>query len=102
MRAQMTALLPLLLIIIAGGGLPAWADDDHERAWRAVQSGRALPLVEILQRLEGRIGGDVIEVEFEREDGRYVYEFTVITPSGRVREITVDALSAEILEIEDD
>ena len=101
MRTRMTALLALLLIV-AGGGLPATADDDHERAWRAVQSGRALPLTEVLQRLGGRLGGDGIEVEFEREAGRYVYEFTVITPAGRVREITVDALSAEILEIEDD
>lgn len=92
----------VLALMAAGCGTQAWADDDHERARRAVQSGRALPLAEILQRLDGRLGGEVIEVEFEREDGRYVYEFKVITPAGRLREIYVDALSAEILEIEDD
>lgn len=95
-------ILLALAMLAAGHGIQAWADDDHERARRAVEAGRALPLAEILQRLDGRLGGDIIEVEFEREDGHYVYEFKVITPSGRLREISVDALSAEILEIEDD
>lgn len=100
-RARLALILALVLIG-AGGSTPAWAgDDDHEEARRAVQSGQALPLAEILQRLDDRLGGDIIEVEFEREDDRYVYEFTVITPSGRLLEIYVDALSAAIVEIDD-
>lgn len=92
----------VLAVLAAGHATPACAGDDHERARRAVESGQALPLAEILRRLGGRLGGEIIEVELEREDGRYVYEFKVITPAGRVREVEVDALSAEILEIEDD
>jgi uncharacterized membrane protein YkoI len=95
--------LLLVLALIFAGGLPARADDndDHEEARRAVQSGQALPLAEILRRLDGSLGGDIIEVEFDEEHGHYVYEFTVITPSGRLLEIEVDALSARILEIDD-
>jgi uncharacterized membrane protein YkoI len=101
LRTRVTILLVLAFMAV-GSGTQAWADDDHERAWRAVQSGRALPLAEILQRVGGRLGGEIIAVEFEREDGRYVYEFKIITPSGRLQEVYVDALSAEILKIEDD
>lgn len=101
LRARLALVLALVLIG-AGAAAPAWADDDdHEEAWRAVQAGRALPLAEILRRLDGRLGGDIIEVEFEEDDDRYVYEFTVITPSGRLLEIEVDALTAAILEIDD-
>ncbi|MEE4296333.1 MAG: PepSY domain-containing protein [Wenzhouxiangella sp.] len=85
------------------GPLPVLADDedDHEEAWRAVKARQALPLAEILREVNGRLGGDIIEVELEREDGRYVYEFKVITSAGQLLEIYVDALSAEILEIDD-
>jgi hypothetical protein len=37
-----------------------------------------------------------------REDGRYVYEFKVVGSDGRLREVHIDALSAEILKVEDD
>ena len=103
-----TALLLALALTGAAGGL-ARADDrkdghdrDHERARRALEEGRARPLAEILEALRGRLDGEVIGVEFDREDGRYVYEFTVVGPDGRLREVEVDALSAEILKVEDD
>ena len=50
----------------------------------------------------GTGGGDIIEIEFEHDDGRYVYELEIINPSGRVVEVKVDARTAEILEREED
>lgn len=94
----------------AGAGL-AQADDhdddehegrDHERARRALEEGRARPLAEILAGVRGRLGGEVIGVELESRKGRYIYEFKVISPHGRLREVYVDALTAEILKIGDD
>ena len=38
----------------------------------------------------------------DHKDGRYVYEFKVVGSDGRLREVEVDALSAEILKVEDD
>lgn len=103
-RATMLA----LALLLAGGGL-AFPDDgqdrdehDHDEARRAVEEGRVRPLAEILAELAGQLGGKVVGIEFERKNERYVYEFKVITAAGRLREIRVDAASAEILDSEDD
>ena len=77
-------------------------DRDHDRARRALAEGRARPLAEVLERVRDRLGGEVVGVEFERKNGRYVYEFKVVTPAGRLREVYVDAATAEILKSEDD
>jgi uncharacterized membrane protein YkoI len=83
---------------------PSWADRDrdHDRARQAVEDGEALPLVEILGRVRSQLGGDVVHVSFEREQGRWVYEFKVIAPGGQLTEVHVDAASAEVLEREPD
>ena len=80
----------------------SWSDDDHERAREALRRGEILSLSEILKTLGDELGGDVIEVEFEREDGLFVYEFKIVTPDGRVEEVYVDAATAEIVAREDD
>ncbi|HEX7072693.1 MAG TPA: PepSY domain-containing protein [Hyphomicrobiaceae bacterium] len=115
MRTELDRRTLLLALAALGTGSPALArgDDDrshrkrssrhdHEQARRALEEGRARPLADILAEVRPRLGGEVIDVEFEREDGRYVYEFKVITPAGQLREIEVDALTAEILKDEAD
>lgn len=76
--------------------------DDHERARRAVVTDKVRPLADILSKVRPSLPGRIIGTEFEEDDGRYVYEFKVISPSGRVREIYVDAASGAILSEEDD
>jgi uncharacterized membrane protein YkoI len=98
--------------LLAGGGA-AHADDDnkgddegdeddHDRARRALEEGQARPLNEILAIVEGELGGRIVRVELERRRGRYIYEFRVITPSGELGEVYVDAMSAEILKRDGD
>jgi uncharacterized membrane protein YkoI len=101
--------LLLGLALACAGGAKAYADErdeegrhDHDRAHRALLEGRARPLAEILDRVVGEVGGEVVGVDFERKQGRYVYELKVITTAGRLREVYVDAMTAEILESEDD
>jgi uncharacterized membrane protein YkoI len=96
-------------LLVAGplvlGAAAAWADDedeDHDRAMEALQQGRVRPLAEILAEVGPDLGGHVVDVEFDDEDGTYVYEFTVVTDAGRVRKVYVDATSGQILEFEDD
>jgi uncharacterized membrane protein YkoI len=92
----------LLLSSAVGGAALAdddEGDDDHERAFNAVESGRARPLAEILNSVRPHIQGEVVGVEFENFEERYVYEFKVVSPSGQLREIYVDALTAEILRV---
>lgn len=106
---QTTIILALVLALLIGGAGVAHSDDDdddddhdHELALRALEDGHARPLAEILELARGRLGGEVVGVEFKRENARYVYEFKIITGSGKLREVYVDAATAEVLKSEDD
>ena len=90
--------LAVVLSLIAG---PALADrDDHDRARRALEAGEVLPLSEILAAVEAAQPGRLIEVELERDDGRWVYELELVAPDGRILEIEIDAATADILDID--
>ena len=83
--------------------LPARAGvDDYEAARGALERGEVLPLVTILGIVEKQIDARVIEVEFEREDGQYVYEFELVTPDGRLLEARADAVTGAVLSVEED
>jgi uncharacterized membrane protein YkoI len=73
---------------------------DHDRARHAVENGEALPLFEILARVRAELGGEVAGVAFRRKANRWIYEFRVIAPAGRLDEVYVDAATAEIIERE--
>lgn len=91
----MRALLVLALAMISTQAL---AEDDHERARRALARGEILPLTQILDVLAREAGGRVIEVEFDDDDGRYVYEVEVISRDGRLLELTIDAATGVVIE----
>jgi uncharacterized membrane protein YkoI len=89
-------------LVVGSVALPALADRrDHDLARDAVRSGQALPLSEILSQVRPQLDGEIVHVEFEREDGRFLYEFRVIGGDGRLRRVHVDAATARILEKED-
>jgi len=77
-------------------------DDDHDQARRAFREGQVRSLSDILATVKDQLGGEVIDVGFEREGSRYVYEIKVLDASGRLREVYVDAASGEIMKVEDD
>ena len=94
-----------LLVGLASGlaaGQPAWADKDHDRARRAFQRGEIRSLSQIMADLKPELGGEVIEVELERESGSYVYKFKILPPNGRLWEVHVDAATGKILKREPD
>ncbi|MFY8118104.1 MAG: PepSY domain-containing protein [Roseateles sp.] len=92
-------LLALLAVAALGAQSPLRADDrrDHERARAALRAGEILPLQQILQSVQRSHPGEVLEVELEREDGRWVYEIKLLQPGGRLMRLDVDARSAEVL-----
>ena len=77
---------------------------EHDAIREALQRGEALPLVRILAIAQQAVPGDVIEVELERQGKQdvLVYEITILTASGRVREVKIDARTGAVLKIEDD
>jgi uncharacterized membrane protein YkoI len=88
-------------VVVPAG--PSRADDeDHIAAREALRRGEILPLNHILQIALRRVPGDVIEVELERDDEGWEYEVKVLTSTGRVREVTLNARNGAILKVEDD
>ena len=95
---------PLLaaVVIAAFVGVRADADEDehdhdHERARAALAAGEVAPLREILARAERDFRGSLLEVELERERGRWVYELKLLTSGGAVVELVYDARTIELL-----
>ncbi|MBP2295451.1 PepSY domain-containing protein [Azospirillum rugosum] len=91
------------LALLAGLGQAASADDgdgnDHDRARDALRSGRALPLEEIVAKASADFPGEILDVEFEDEDGRIVYEIKTITAEGRILKLKYDAATGELLQV---
>ena len=89
----------LALVLLAATPTRAAADDDHERARRAVQAGQVLPLRTILDHVARDFPGDVIETELEDHHGTLAYEIKVISPEGRVMKVYYDARDGSVLKV---
>lgn len=72
-------------------------EEDHVRARRALKEGNIRPLSEILTKLDGTLDGEIVGIEFERDGGRYIYEFKLVTPEGRLVSVYVDAEDGAVL-----
>lgn len=110
----MTRLLPIVAVALATLLLspPLWSEyrghrghnddmEDYERARQLVSEGAILPLNTILEKAELGPGSLLLEVEFEREDGRWVYELEILKERGEVVELLYDAATGEFLGIDD-
>ena len=107
MKPMKTILLAVSCVAIALAMTASLADDDSERREHdaireALQRGEALPLARILAIAQQAVPGDVIEVELERKRGALVYEIKVLTDTGRVREVKIDARTGTVQKIEDE
>jgi uncharacterized membrane protein YkoI len=60
------------------------------------------PLPRIIALAQRRVPGEVVKTELEAKRSRLIYEVKILTPTGRVREVKLDARTGAILEVEDD
>ena len=94
----------MIVLGLAAALLPAAAladrERDYDQARHAVERGEALALSDILYRVRSDLGGEVVGMSFERKRDRWIYEFKVIDPAGRLWEVYVDAATAAILKRE--
>ena len=93
-----------LLMVTALTSVPARADKrahEHDAVRIAVENGELRPLADILANVRGKLPGDIAGVEIERKDGRWLYEFRVVDPKGRLFEAYVDGKSGEIERIKE-
>lgn len=99
MLQQLVAMILVTLLIL--GSISICAADDHWRnLHREVEAGRIKSLPSVLGELEKKYVGQVVEVEFEHEDGVPVYEIEMMGPDGQIVEFEVDAASGELISIE--
>ncbi|MEN3929820.1 PepSY domain-containing protein [Microvirga sp. W0021] len=93
-------ILPLLLALgVSAATIPAFSDDGHEQAREALQRGEIKSLSEILTMLQKEMPGEVLEIEFERDKGLWIYEIKLIDKSGRFMKVYVDATKNTIIRV---
>lgn len=71
-------------------------NSEHDRAMKAVSSGRAMSLEDAMKRLGGKYSGRVIDVSLGKEGKRLVYRFKVKSDQGVVRKVIMDAATGDI------
>lgn len=102
---RITAIIAATLLLAPPG---AAADQgrgrsgDHDDALAAVEARQSLPLTRIFQIAQTAVPGEIIEVELDREDGRLIYEVDILTSTGRLRQVEIDARTGEVLDVEDE
>ncbi|KAB2873740.1 MAG: PepSY domain-containing protein [Ideonella sp.] len=82
-------------------GAPLHADErDHELARQALEQGQVLPLRTVLDKVEREQPGQVMKIEFERDDGRFVYKIRLLQKDGRMVRLKVDAVDGRVLSVQ--
>ncbi len=87
------------VVFFAALALPAQAVDpsDHDRARKALEAGEILPLRAVLEKVDRDTPGQVLEVELERKNGRWIYEIKLLRPGGALVKLLVDAGNGAII-----
>jgi len=93
MRIRRAILATLPLVGLVGTTL---ADGDHEEARKAYEAGEIVALAKVLDAVESGFTGEVIEVELERDGGRWIYEVELLSSDGSVLELEYDARTVRL------
>lgn len=78
------------------------AAKDHERARKAVKSGKILPLKKVLQRIAKKYPGKVVDADVREivnkktRKKEWLYFLKVISKKGRVTDLIVDARTGKV------
>jgi uncharacterized membrane protein YkoI len=95
-----SALFFLAAPMIVAGDTPTSADEisQQEEARQAVKAGLVRPLEDVLTEARKTIDGDIVEIEFEKDDGRFIYEIEYVRRDGQLMEMKIDAKSLAVIE----
>jgi uncharacterized membrane protein YkoI len=96
--SRFTTLLLVGALLLPAGR--AGSDPDSDRARAARAAGRTVALETLVEWVEQRYHGRLLEAELEQEDGALVYELEWMTPESSVLEFEFDAHSGRLLEAE--
>ncbi len=100
LRTLLTPVLTaMLLSTLPLPGARASDKADHEQARAAVLAGEVLPLPTLLQKVQRTHPGQVLELELERDDGRWLYEVKLLQANGRLLKLELDASTGQVLKV---
>jgi len=101
--------LLLALLLSAAVVLPQVASGDDRKdeckrsqdcALDAFKSGDIRTLSDVLAAVREKVPGEVVKVKLTREDGVWIYEVKVLTPSGRRREVEINAHTLAVIKVD--
>ena len=78
------------------------SEHDQDRVERARQRGEIRPLEEIMPIVRERFTGEVAQIELERDQGTWIYEFKLIDLAGRLIEVRINAKTGSVVRIKGD
>jgi len=95
-RLRLVVVGLFLSVVLA---LPGLARDpgDHDRARQALEAGEILPLKTVLEIVNRDTPGQVMEVELERKNERWMYEIKLLRPGGSLVKLQVNASDGTII-----
>jgi len=94
--------ITLLCLSLFGPVSAALADTDYLEAQRLLESGKILPLEDILAIVKKAVPGRLLEIELETKDSQVIYEVEILNANGVVKEVYINASSGEIISTKDD
>ena len=73
---------------------------SQDCALDAFSSGKIRSLPEVLVVARERVQGEVVKIELEQDDGIWVYEVKIVTPSGKRREVKINAQTLAVIKVD--
>lgn len=85
----------MISLLLGAGIAPRLAADsiEHDEILRYIERGELIALDQLLAQHAARLQGRIIDIELEREHGRFIYEIKLLSPQGELREVYIDASS---------
>jgi uncharacterized membrane protein YkoI len=78
-------------LMVSGTPSTVIAGNDHYRIARRGGGENGISLNEAVQQVKRDVGGRVLSADTVHRQGRTVHRIKVLTPSGQVRIVTIDA-----------
>ncbi len=99
--------MSIALALLAGGlgaallpmGASYGGESDHEQARHALEAGEILSLRTVMDQVERDYPGQIVKIEFERDDGIWLYEIKVLQSGGKLVKLKIDARDGTVLKI---
>lgn len=95
--ARMAATAIATIALLAGGAANADSRVRQTEVRQLRESGKILPMEEILTRVRNVQPGQIVEIELDRKKGAYVYEVKLIDDKDTIHKLELDAGSGEVL-----